>query len=373
VLQIKGNHKVLGPRRQGGFSLLEVMVALGIMVAIAGIVMSGMMQMMYVQGSVANRSEMHSSMRSATELMEQEIGQAGRIALPNPVNNATAASTPAHLTLQTDVFNPISGLLCTSNCLPPGTQTVTIGTSGAGSAVAGMFPGIKLTIISGAHSQETVAVTAVNYGANQVTAYFANAHTAGRPILVEGGFAEGVIPADAATVTAQTIVLPNGSTGYTNGSTGYVLKLFGDINGDGNMAYVQYKCTPGTATAPGTLTRSVTTLPQDGTTPAKSAAVVLLDNVIYPTDAAGNSIVTPCFTYDETDVLPDTFIQNVAVTLTVQTALRDAKTHVFQQETKALLNVAPRNVYDTWAMANSNTAYRVQPVPPAVTALIAQP
>jgi len=69
--------------RQSGFTLLETMLAMAVYVVIASIVMSGMIQMLRTQGTIANRTEMHTSVRSATELLQQEIGQAGRIALPN--------------------------------------------------------------------------------------------------------------------------------------------------------------------------------------------------------------------------------------------------------------------------------------------------
>src|SRR5258705_11047362 len=72
--------------RQCGFSMLEMMVTLVIFLGVAGIVMTAMMQMTNTQGSVANRTAMHSSVRSATELLQQEIGQAGKMALPPSAN-----------------------------------------------------------------------------------------------------------------------------------------------------------------------------------------------------------------------------------------------------------------------------------------------
>jgi hypothetical protein len=59
--------------------------------------------------------------------------------------------------------------------------------------------------------------------------------------------------------------------------------------------------------------------------------------------------------------------------LTVQTATVDATTGLFQQETKALLNVSPRNVFNVWLLANQDILYRVQPTPPTVTALLPLP
>ena len=41
-------------------------------------------------------------------------------------------------------------------------------------------------------------------------------------------------------------------TGVVNGSTANKLKMFGDINGDGNMVYVEYYCDNGDAGTDGT-------------------------------------------------------------------------------------------------------------------------
>src|SRR5260221_4364819 len=67
---------------QAGFSLLETMVAMAVLLGVGAIVMYGTLRMMNTQGTITNRTEMHSSVRSATELLQQEIGQAGRIAPP---------------------------------------------------------------------------------------------------------------------------------------------------------------------------------------------------------------------------------------------------------------------------------------------------
>ena len=54
---------------------------------------------------------------------------------------------------------------------------------------------------------------------------------------------------------------------------------------------------------------------------------------------------------------------DVAITLTVQTQLIDPVTEQFQTETKALLNVSPRNVFNAWAMASLGITDRIQPMP----------
>jgi len=147
-----------------------------------------------------------------------------------------------------------------------------------------------------------------------------------------------------------------------------VLKLYGDINGDGTMYYVVYKCTPNSS-GTGTLYRYVST--DITTATAVGTGVLLLDNLATnPPDSNGN--VTPCFTYQTKDTavtinggqVTETFVVNVAVTLTIQTENKDAKTNQFQTETKALLNISPRNVFDAWELASAPSGYtRAQPMP----------
>jgi len=75
-----------------GFSLLEMMVSLVVLLIVMSIVMSGMAQLTAGQGTIVNRTEMHRSVRGATELLQQEVGQAGRISLPATVALSAAAS-----------------------------------------------------------------------------------------------------------------------------------------------------------------------------------------------------------------------------------------------------------------------------------------
>src|SRR5229473_671495 len=68
-------------KQETGFTLMETMASLAVLLVVSAIVMDGMNQMMKTQGTIANRTEMHTSVRGATELMEQEIGQAGKVSL----------------------------------------------------------------------------------------------------------------------------------------------------------------------------------------------------------------------------------------------------------------------------------------------------
>src|SRR5690348_2459759 len=128
-MRISVNRKI-----QFGFSLLEVMAALLILLIVSGIVMSGMGQMMYTQGTIANRTEMHSGVRSATELLQQEIGQAGKVSLGDPNANVTLHAA-----------------------LTAGTGKAFSLDTSSGSAPM-VYPGEVLTVDLGAN-QETITVT----------------------------------------------------------------------------------------------------------------------------------------------------------------------------------------------------------------------
>jgi hypothetical protein len=253
---------------------------------------------------------MHSGVRNATELLAQEVGQAGRVALPGTVT----------------LTNAIVGA---------GATTIDV------SSAAGMFTGMQLVIDAG-DKEETVALTAVDTLADTITATFAGPHDAGAPVSAHGGFSAGIIP----TTTA-------------NGSTGTVLKTFGDIHGDGNMVYVEYTCD----LAQGNLYRNSMAF-DAGVKPAVTVEQVLLDNITANPDG------TPCFTYQQKVVGGETYVVGVAITLTVRTEDVDPTTGLFQTETKALLNVSPRNVFHVWQMASQGINNRVQPTPAFVVALL---
>src|SRR5262249_49913361 len=165
------------------------------------------------------------------------------------------------------------------------------------------------------------------------------------------GFAQGVVPPSA-----------------TDGSTGSILKLFGDINGTGNMVYVQYECDINA----NRLLRRSNAITDAVKTPI-SPDLTLLNNIIANPIDPKTGLPADCFTYQEAVASGQKYVVNVAVTLTVQTPARDPVTGLFQTETKALLNVSPRNVFNVWQLAGLSIMDRVQPTPPSVTALLPQP
>jgi len=129
--------KPINARPLAGFSLLEVMAAMSILLIVSGTVVSAMLQMTKVEGSVTNQTEMHSSVRNATELLAQEVGQAGRVAVPQPITLAGNVLAPA-------------------GAAAPATVAVSSATS--------LFVGEKIVVDTGGN-RETVTLTAVNPGA----------------------------------------------------------------------------------------------------------------------------------------------------------------------------------------------------------------
>lgn len=296
-------------RRDAGFSLPELMVSVSIMAVLMFAVTSLLIKSAEQNRSVWNRTEMHSAVRGATELMQQEVGQAGLVALPGP--------NPVTLTAG-------AGL---------GSQSPTVTSS------AGMFVGEQLVVGTGDQA-ETVTLTAVAVGS--FTANFSSSHANGSPVQAIGGFPTGIVP-----------------PGMANGSTGNVLKLYGDINSDGNMVYVEYTCD----TANRKLYRNVTGFAAL-IKPPLAQALVLLSNIVPSPNG------TPCFIYQTSVVHGRTYVLDVAITLTVQTQERDQVTGQFQTETKTLLNVSPRNVFNVWTLDSILEYNRIQPMPASIVSLI---
>ena len=295
-------------RNGEGFTLIEMMITVLLLMVVCGTVLKGVLDLTFLHNTIINRTAMHTGVRNATELLTQEVGQAGRISLPAPVT-LTAATAVAATTMNV-------------------------------SSSTGMFIGEQLLIDTGAQ-EETDNVTAIN--GNQLTVgALAKTHANAVPVAAPGGFSSGVVPAST-----------------MNGSDGSTLKIFGDINGDGNMVYVEYWCD----IANGRLYRN--SMPfTAGAKPMVTVDKVLIDNILANPDG------TACFTYQTQLVSGITYVTDVAITLTVQTSTRDRNTGLFQTETKALLNVSPRNVFNVWQLAGLGVTNRVQPIPPSVTALL---
>ena len=300
-----------------GFTLLEMLVSIAVLLVIAGGAFSALEKSQKVYGSQQLQSDMHAGLRGALQLMSQEIGQAGSLNL--------------------------SPLTLTGNALAsPLAQAVTVSSS------ANIFVGERLTVDTGAN-EEVVQVTGIP-SLNAIQGIFQLNHAAPSPVVAQGAFPQGVL------TTAP----------------GNQLQIFGDINADGTLAYVEYDCNPGTANAPGTLTRSLTVLAPGVAT--QNQPQILLNNLL------ANPNNAPCFTPSMGAggaVAPNncsvganafTCVTDVQVMLTVQTAERDPQTDGFVTMTKSFLNLSSRNVFAAWFNATSASPVPnlLQPNPPGL-------
>jgi len=256
-----------------------------------------------------------------------------------------------------------------------------------------LFEGEWVTVDTGPN-KEAVQLTCAAGAGNcpnpsntwEVTFYYTHAPaaipgtaTVGVPISVPGAFSTGIVPPAAGVMPAP----PAGYAGYPvwpvnapgQGSSGTVLKLYGDINGDGHMVYVEYTCVPGTPQAPGFLYRNQVNFWNLPVVPPLDPSKIVLNGVLAnPPNPNGAAV--PCFTYQlqtregvSAAAKDMAFVTDVAVTLTVQTQNPDPQVPLingkpnYQTETKALLNVSPRNVFNAYEFAILDYLNRVQPTP----------
>ena len=293
---------------EAGFTLIELLVSMVVLLVVSGIVIGGTIDLTRLGSTLTNRSDMHAGVRNATALLQQEVGQAGRVSLPGPVTLEADSGTGKDVSVRV-------------------------------SSIDGMFEGENLVVGAGP-GEETVTVKAIDKVTKSITADFALPHLASAPVAAAGGFSAGVVP-----------------TTMTNGSGAQVLKIVGDINGDGRMVYVEYTCNLNE----GRLYRNV--MPFDAATkPPLTVEQVLLDNLL-PNPPNPDGKVPPCFTYDQRTFGGTTYVIGVAIMTTVRTQEKDRQTKDYQRMTKALLNVAPRNVVNVWQMASLNYMNRVQELP----------
>src|ERR1700747_2080773 len=156
------------------------MVSVTILVIVAGAVIMGMIRMTWSQSTVMNRTQMHSSVRNATELMQQEVGQAGKV-----------ASQPG-LQLTTGITVPAGSNSVTTN--PTITTTAT-----TGAATDRLYVGENLVVDPSSTNEETGTISAIT-PPSTITATFLNSHLANVPVLVMGGFASGIVPPTTSTM-----------------------------------------------------------------------------------------------------------------------------------------------------------------------------
>lgn len=321
---------IRSPKPQGGFSLLELLVSMILLVVITGVAFQAISTFQKTSGGLGYRAEMHSQVRSAAELLEQEIGQAGLVDL--------------------------QGVTLSSAITATGLQTASIQTSVTSvsntTLLASLYKNEVLTVDVGA-KQENVTLTA----SGAFTGVFAQTHAAGAPVTANGIIPQGVI----SITTSPTNYIS--STGSDSSAPVAYLNLVGDMNGDGTLMFVQYACAIGSSASPGTLTRSATPVSQSTINPAVTLISGLIPNpngatcFAFPyTLPGGETATVGATTY--------TFMPSVSLTVTTQTAFIDPQTGQFPPAmTKSFLNMAPRNVLYGYNLANAGLGTALQPLP----------
>ena len=283
--------------------MVELMIATSILLVVSGTALSLLSSFENQYTSTVLKADMHGGLRNTMETLEQEIGQAGLVTLAQTtLTGGVTAAAPS--------------------------QTVNV------VATTGMYAGEKLQIDLGS-AQETITVTALT--GTSITGIFQKSHASGAIVKVAGVFPQGILTSSTATQ----------------------LNLFGDINADGNVVFLQYTCD----ITSGTLNRSITPV----TANAKNAAVVLLDNLVANPAPAGGT-PPPCFAYPTATSVnvagtTYTFIPSVSVTLTGQSSQIDPTTKTYATETKVFPNLTPRNVVIGVGFAQSGLGNYLQPNP----------
>ncbi len=316
--------------REDGFSLLELLAALGILLIISGATLSAVNYYQKNYSRTQQLTDMHSGVRGAVELMTQEISQAGLI---NSLDS-TAANINASLSLSS-TGSPIA-------------QTVPVDNASL------FYAGEELQVDTGAN-QETVVVASI-VDATHISGIFTKNHTSGAALYAVGTIAEGVVPP------------PNPST-YDKTTCCDTLQIIGDVNGDGTLQFVEYKCdwsyVDGTGATVPSLTRSQSKITPNG---AKSAAVALVKHIKKNPIPSGGTTNTPCFLFDtrnlsvtETDgtTLNYWYTTNVSLTLTVETDKKDLQTNQTLTMTKSFLDLSPRNVNGAYQLAQTSQPGRI--------------
>jgi prepilin-type N-terminal cleavage/methylation domain-containing protein len=242
--------------RAQGFSLIELLIALGILLVITTFVINAFTSGLRTLRRETGLAERDAQVKRVIELMSIELGQAG--------------VTPD--LLDPNVINPF-GTGSTLSANPSGSTTVSIATSTGvnGASVRGLYPGREI-IFELPESAPTSEI-------NQVATVPACASTTCNITIVNAAqtHAAGSAISSPALPNMFGILNPPPLTGSnlpltTTTKTVSRIGFVGDILGDGNIQYVEYTYD---ATSQ-RIWRSITPI----TSAAKATAYPILDNVV---------------------------------------------------------------------------------------------
>ncbi len=331
-----------------GFSLLEMLISLAIFMVIAG----GIIGVLINSQKVHRRSEisvsLEQNMRSALELMSQEVSQAGL--QPSGVDGDGLG-----LPMATVVASGCTGT--PSVCINTGTSVQVSVTS-----VAGMYVGEWLRVDASpgpdcytSKSCEWLQIQSITTTTSppRIT-FFQVQHThqaqtiAGTvyptPLYGMGSYPQGI--------------LPSGTTA-SGGSTVSQLELFGDLNGASNsLLLAKYNCpsSPG-----GAFTRTLYSIGANAVVQI-GQTVNLIDNVVLCSFSYPSTLPTVAVAgCDGSTTEP--VITSVGVSVTAQSKMPDPQTGRPVQVTKSFLNIQPRNITASLNAATGTVANELQPNP----------
>src|SRR6266850_2354667 len=204
-------------RKNEGFSLLELLISLAILLTVSGSAFEVLSYYQKAYLSTEMRADVHSGIRAALTLMTQEITQVGLLSFPP---KTTQAAVSKDVNLQSVGLNP---------------------------SAEDIFNGEKLLVGTGS-SQEIVSVT--SHTSSSITGIFTKDHNTGAIVTAPGVFPEGILPSSSATQ----------------------LRLVGDLNGDGNLVYGYYDCN----TTTGNLSRYMNKV----SAPGVNSSQLLMDHLV---------------------------------------------------------------------------------------------
>jgi len=329
-----------------GFSLVEMMVSVGIVVLLMSAVFPFLFQSQKKYQNNQVVSEANQSARAAMEVMTQEIGQAG--------------------------FNPNFTSAKTSNntvAVSSSPQCVTL------SDINEINPGDWLAVDTGPNHELVQVLSTSNVSGtpcsapNQIDAVFLMSH-------------------DGSTTPFPVISynMPYGSgiLQTTGTSSDQRLEFFRDINQDGVIRYVVYSLSPespattvsinGTTYTLYDLYRSVTTVPFTNlpapstyTPPANNQASPLVTNVLYNTTNESGPTGDPIFAYPNQiviGVVPNqiTVVGTVVVTISVAVSPKSLEFELPQWFTMAT-QIRPLNLQAAITVNNAGGAIYLPPLP----------
>src|SRR4030095_2797867 len=85
------------------------MISVMVLMIVSAVALDGVMNLSKNTRTVTNRTEMHAGVRNATELMQQEVGQAGRVVLPSGITSTAAIAVGATTFTVSDVTGMWAG------------------------------------------------------------------------------------------------------------------------------------------------------------------------------------------------------------------------------------------------------------------------